>query len=69
MLCKEYTELTLMEQYKLIGITIHLLQNNSESFKTYSSMARNAESNGLLEGITILPQSQGEDKRVNDSLN
>lgn len=55
MTCKEYKELNVVEQYQLIGKAVHLLQNNSQAFISISSMVRMAESNGLLDGVTILP--------------
>lgn len=53
--CQAYTDLSIMEQRQLIGSIIHLLQNDSNSFIAISSMVRNAESEGLFEGVKIMP--------------
>jgi len=58
--CKEWSDLTIVDQYQLCGKAIHLLQNNSEAFKTISSMVRQAENNGEFDNVIILPETKNE---------
>ena len=57
MICPEYSDLTIVEAYQLVGKAIHLLQNNSEAFKAISSMVRQAENNGEFDNVRILPET------------
>lgn len=56
--CKEYQELALFEQRVLIGSVIHLLQNDSDSFKAMCSMVRSAEQYGCLSNVVMYPEPE-----------
>lgn len=60
--CPEYNNLTIVEKYQLTGKTIHLLQNNSAAFTVISSMVRQAENNGELDNVIILPEPNQTDE-------
>lgn len=55
--CPEYTELTVIEQYQMIGKLCHIAQNHSEYFAKAQQMIKQAEKSGLLVNIKINPPS------------
>jgi hypothetical protein len=55
--CKSYIELTSIERAELVQRLAHLVQTDETMFKALSSIVRQAENNGLLNGLTVLPQN------------
>lgn len=54
--CPEYTSLSVVEQYQLIGKLCHLAQNHPEYFLKAQQMIKQAEKKGLLNDVVILPE-------------
>lgn len=58
MICKTYDDLTIPEKVQLIGKVIHLLQNEEAICRTFMSIVRGAEQQGLLNNVTIVPENK-----------
>lgn len=55
--CQEYSNLTVIEQYQLIGKLCHIAQNHSEYFAKAQQMIKQAEKRGLLVNVKINPST------------
>lgn len=58
MLCKKYANLSHVDKIRYLGELIHIVQNDDEFFDMGSSLINKAKSEGLLDGVKILPEVQ-----------
>lgn len=49
--CQEYLSLPEEDQMLLLGKTIHLLQNDTDSFQAIASLVRSAEQSGKFDKV------------------
>lgn len=57
-----YSQLTVREQKELIGNVFHLLTTNEQCFAHVIDMVDWAKTNGILDGVKILPEDWKDDK-------
>ncbi len=62
-LCKEYTDLSYIEQVRLIGELVHAVQTDSELFSLGIQLRDLAISKGVMNGVTILPEQGKNDQQ------
>lgn len=55
--CSEYQKLSHVEKIELIGKLIHAIQSDNTSFWAGKDLIRIAQARGVLNGVTILPNS------------
>jgi hypothetical protein len=60
-LFKRYEELTPFERVEFIGKLVHAAQSNAASFYAAKEIIKNAEEDGVLDGVTILPERENFD--------
>lgn len=60
MLCEMYQRLSPIEQIRMIGQIVHALQNDDLMFSMVKSILKDAHETGILDNVTILPNSKNE---------
>lgn len=53
--CTEYQKLTILEQIKLIGELVHVVQNSPLGFERAKGMIEEARHMGYLDNVVIMP--------------
>jgi len=57
MICDKYEQLTPPERIRLIGTLVHCLQSDDSFFELAVKLIEKGNKQGLLEGVTILPET------------
>ncbi len=57
MICKEYSQLSTVEQVIMIGKIVHAIQNDSKYFGIAKDVIELATLKGLFDNVTILPNT------------
>ncbi len=60
MLCEQYQQLSPVEQIVMIGKIVHALQSDNKIFLNAKELIELADSYGLFENVTILPNTKTE---------
>lgn len=55
MICEKYSNLTIEEKIRMVGILVHIIQTDDTFFDLGQMAIDKAAERGLLEGILILP--------------
>lgn len=58
MLCENYSNMSHVDKIKFIGELIHSVQSDAGSFGLAEAIIALAKHNGILDGITILPNRE-----------
>lgn len=68
MICEKYQNLTPVEQIVMVGQIVHAMQNDDEMFDFVKKIIFLADRRGILDNVTILPNSLNQDQCTQTSL-
>jgi hypothetical protein len=62
--CKKYQDLSHVEKITYLGQLIHATQSDDELFEMGQNLIDLGIGKGVFDGVTILPESEKENKKV-----
>lgn len=60
MCIQKYSELSIIEKRKKIGMLVHAYQNDPYFYEIADQLIELSKAKGIFEGVTILPEPVGE---------